>query len=108
MTTSRVATKLAYGVPFQFLSGLDVDLNTRMVYFTDAISVEGKRIQKYWIKGPNDKTTTLIDFSSLGPPAKIKRTKAGDFWVVFNNCTVPTAVLIDSVGNVLNKLNLLD
>ncbi|CAL2278474.1 unnamed protein product [Prunus armeniaca] len=114
----RLAIHLATsvkGVPLGFLSGLDVDPKTGMLYLTDATSVYGLRIQKYWLKGPKANIAETIYFGHrVAHPIHIRRTKSGQFWVatnpnLFKNVTVPTAVLIDSSGSfVLKKVSLDD
>ncbi|KAJ0048664.1 hypothetical protein Pint_16357 [Pistacia integerrima] len=65
----------------------------------------GKRIQKYWLKGPKANTAeVLITFK--GRPDNIKRNRGGDFWVAVNQETIipllmkPEGIRLDANGTV--------
>ncbi|KAJ0048878.1 hypothetical protein Pint_16360 [Pistacia integerrima] len=65
----------------------------------------GKRIQKYWLKGPKANTAeVLITFK--GRPDNIKRNPGGDFWVAVNQETIiplvmkPEGTRLDANGTV--------
>ncbi|KAJ0104806.1 hypothetical protein Patl1_19009 [Pistacia atlantica] len=65
----------------------------------------GKRIQKYWLKGPKASTAeVLITFK--GRPDNIKRNPGGDFWVAVNQETIiplvmkPEGTRLDANGTV--------
>ncbi|KAJ0104807.1 hypothetical protein Patl1_19007 [Pistacia atlantica] len=112
-----IATQLATsanGVPFRSPDGLDVDPGLSgpagtavspdgtFVLVTEFI---GKRIQKYWLKGPKANTAeVLITFK--GRPDNIKRNPGGDFWVAVNQETIiplvmkPEGIRLDANGTV--------
>ncbi|KAJ0048665.1 hypothetical protein Pint_16356 [Pistacia integerrima] len=65
----------------------------------------GKRIQKYWLKGPKANIAeVLITFK--GRPDNIKRNRGGDFWVAVNQEIIiplvmkPGGIRLDANGTV--------
>ncbi|XP_050238811.2 protein STRICTOSIDINE SYNTHASE-LIKE 11-like [Mercurialis annua] len=88
--------------------GVAVSVGGKYLLFTEFI---GKRIQKYWLKGPKANTSEVL-LTLPGNPDNIKRTPSGDtFWVALNvqqsaQINVPTAVKIDGLGRILRNISL--
>lgn len=82
-------------------AGVAVSVDGSFLLVTELI---GKRIQKFWIKGPKINTAeTVITFQ--GRPNKITRNVFGYFWVVVNELiklptedTQPTRIKINPFG----------
>ncbi|XP_050238807.1 protein STRICTOSIDINE SYNTHASE-LIKE 11-like [Mercurialis annua] len=90
-------------------SGVAVSVGGKYLLFTE---FTGRRIQKYWLKGPKANTSEIL-LTLPGYPDNIKRTPVGDtFWVAVNiqqslaENNVPTALKIDGLGKILRNISL--
>ncbi|XP_050238812.1 protein STRICTOSIDINE SYNTHASE-LIKE 11-like [Mercurialis annua] len=90
-------------------AGVAVSVGAKYLLFTE---FTGRRIQKYWLKGPKANTSEVL-LTLPGYPDNIKRTPLGDtFWIAVNvqqslgQNNVPTAVKIDGLGKILRNISL--